>query len=202
MPGLTINRSEVFKAAWAEVNRFRALGLVNTLDELRRRLSYELRLAWSNAKMRIHRAVQAAAPKADNIRAAMSDLENKDRWSDADRSCYDQLATELRADETDADVLDQEEKRDLIKSAAGRFASVTFIKKDGSERTMRVQPAALKYHVKGDAAHPSTRQAAATRKMRHPHLMAVWDVEAKAPRSVNLATIKAITLDGMTYAYP
>jgi len=49
--------------------------------------------------------------------------------------------------------------RDLIRSVQGRFASVTFIKKDGSMREMRVRPAKLKYHVKGHLASPSAQRA-------------------------------------------
>ena len=81
------------------------------------------------------------------------------------------------------------------------FAAVTFIKKDGSERTMQVQPATLKFHVKGDAASEAAQKAVETRALRHPHLLAVWDAEAKAARSVNLATITRIAVNGTVHEF-
>ncbi|MEP5761146.1 MAG: hypothetical protein ABJ327_17890 [Litoreibacter sp.] len=104
------------------------------------------------------------------------------------------------------DIVDQEavnlaEKRELIESAKGRFCSVTFIKVDGSERTMKVQPAALKFKVKGDAASDSAKKATINRKVRHPHLMPVWEIDSKVVRSVNLATVTMIVFDGLAHVY-
>lgn len=36
----------------------------------------------------------------------------------------------------------------LVASAKGQFCSVTFIKKDGSERLMNIQPAVIAAHIK------------------------------------------------------
>ena len=94
-----------------------------------------------------------------------------------------------------------EEKRALIASAEGRFASVVFTKKDGTRRMMRIQPAKLKYHVKGDAACEAAQKAVQTRAARHPNLMPVWDTEAAAPRSVNLETISRIAVNGAVHEY-
>lgn len=203
MKAATFNRTEIFKAAWSEVKAYFARcaerGLTST-PTMAQKLSYELRQAWHRAKMAVYRAQVAEAPKADRIRAALSDLQNNDHWTAADYATHEALTTELR--DLDAeDRADELEKRDLIESAKGRIASVTFTKKDGTERTMKVQPAKLKFHVQGDNASESARKAVAVRKARHPHLIPVWDVEAQAPRSVNLATITAITVDGMTRAY-
>ena len=89
----------------------------------------------------------------------------------------------------------------LIASAGGRFCAVTFTKKDGSERVMRVQPAKLRHHVKGDAATDAGKRATATRAQRHPNLMPVWDAEKDAPRSVNLATVSRIAVNGQVHSF-
>ena len=43
-------------------------------------------------------------------------------------------------------------KRNIIASSKGRFASITFTKKDGTVRKIRVQPAKLKFHLKGEVS--------------------------------------------------
>ena len=93
------------------------------------------------------------------------------------------------------------EKRELIEAAKGQICSVTFVKKDGSIRTMKVQPAKLRFHVKGDAASEQAQRAVATRAANHPNLLNVWDVEAQAPRSINLATVTRIAAGGLCHAY-
>lgn len=75
-------------------------------------------------------------------------------------------------------------KRDLIASAGERFCAVTLRKKDGSERRMQVQPAALRLRRRGEAASDLTRRATFTPQERHPHLLPVWDLRARAPRSI------------------
>ena len=74
-------------------------------------------------------------------------------------------------------------------------------KADGTTRIMQVQPATLKRHVKGDRATARGRRATATRKARHPHLLPVWDAKAQAPRSINLATVSRIAVDGQVHDY-
>ncbi len=93
------------------------------------------------------------------------------------------------------------QKRDLIASAGGRFCGVTFAKKDGSERRMQVQPAALRLRQKGDAASDRAQRATHTRQERHPHLLPVWDVRARAPRSINLRTVSRIAVDGRVHHF-
>lgn len=94
-----------------------------------------------------------------------------------------------------------EDMRALINKAGGRYAGVVFIKKNGERRTMNVQPAKLKFHVKGDKASEQAQRAAKTRAENNPHLMNVWDVTKKAPRSINLNTVERITVDGETFEY-
>ena len=93
------------------------------------------------------------------------------------------------------------QKRDLIASAGGRFCGITFRKKDGTERRMQVQPAALPFHVKGKEASERAKRATFTREVRHPHLLPVWDVRARAPRSVNLRTVSRIAVDGRVHRF-
>ena len=90
----------------------------------------------------------------------------------------------------------------LAATAGARFLACEFVKKDGTIRHMTIQPLALAKHVKGDSASPSAQQAAATRAERHPNLWNVWDVHKRAPRSVNMDTLQAITIDGIRYELP
>lgn len=84
---------------------------------------------------------------------------------------------------------------------SGRFCVVTFTKKDGSKRIIKVQPAALKAHVKGEDASEAGRKAAATRAARPPHLLPAYDVEAQAIRSVNLNTVERIAARGQEHSF-
>jgi hypothetical protein len=92
-------------------------------------------------------------------------------------------------------------RRDLIAQTGGRFCAVTFTKKDGTERRMQVQPAALRHRLRGEAASEPARRATFTRQERHPHLLPVWDVRARAPRSINLRTVSRIAVDGRVHRF-
>jgi hypothetical protein len=87
----------------------------------------------------------------------------------------------------------------LINSAGGRFAAVDFVKKDGTLRTLQVQPAALKFHLVGDAASDAAKRATETRKANNPNLLPVWDVANQAVRSINLDTVLGVTVDNQRY---
>lgn len=199
---MTFNRAEIMIAAWKDTRDHMRMGYA--AHQLREVFNYCLRRAWAAAKATAALLSRSAA----SLWAEVQDMENRDRLGfhgierlgQLRRAYYDAKAREYAEAEAQAQA-DIAEKRDLIRSAKGRFASVTFIKKDGSVREMRVQPAKLKYHVKGHAASPSAQRAAEKRKARHPHLMAVWDADKAAPRSINLATVTEIRLDGMAHAY-
>ncbi|WP_120632195.1 hypothetical protein [Ruegeria sp. EL01] len=155
--------------------------------------------AWGEAKEAVRRA---SMTEADHIREAMSLLDNKDTWTEADYRKREELVAALAvAQGHEAKEQAYAEKRALISKAKGRFVSVTFTKQDGTQRTMRVQPATLRQHVKGDAASNAARKAIETRTRRHPHLLPVWDTEAQAPRSVNLATVSRIAADGNVHTF-
>ncbi|WP_425051519.1 hypothetical protein [Psychromarinibacter sp. S121] len=189
---MTYNRSAIMRRAWE---------IIRKADVARHGLSLiksrALSAAWREAKAEAKYA--AARPVADLSTAEreLVTLENQRTPMTADLRRMDALR-EIVAAERAARMA---EKRDLIDSAKGRICAVTFTKKDGSERTMKVQPAKLKFHVKGDAASEPARRASATRAARHPHLLPVWDTEAKAPRSVNLATVSRIAVNGHIHEF-
>lgn len=93
--------------------------------------------------------------------------------------------------------------RDIAKSmlerAKGRFCAIEFIKKDGSIRTLTVQPHAVKTHLVENPT-ASGKQAAETRRKNHPNLFPVYDVHARQIKSVNLDTLCSIKVDGKKYA--
>lgn len=82
-----------------------------------------------------------------------------------------------------------------IKAASGRFITVDFIKKDGTFRTMNIQPETVKTHL---AVNPSIsgRKAAESRRKRHPNLLPVWDLSSKHIKSVNIDTVVSVRIDG------
>lgn len=175
---MTLNPTEIMSAAWKGTREMMRMGYA--AHQLREVFTYCLRRAWAAAKA----AAALLARSAASLWAELQDMENRDRLGFQGIERLSQLrrayhAAKAREDaEAEAQAqADIAEKRDLIQSAKGRFAAVTFTKKDGSTRVMRVQPAKLKYHVKGDAAAPSARKAVQTRKARDPHLMAVWEEE-------------------------
>ncbi|MEM6890897.1 MAG: hypothetical protein AAF636_22585 [Pseudomonadota bacterium] len=177
------NLSSIMRRAW-EIVRSKFGGFVT-----RSTLRLALKDAWREAKDALKRATESAEVR--RLKDAILRIECKSRLSEADYAEMKRLRSELVT----------AEKRALIESAKGRFVSVVFTKKDGSLREMRVQPAKLKFHLRGDAAPESAKRAAEKRKARHPHLLPVWDVEASAPRSVNLATVSRIAVDGHVHEY-
>ena len=97
--------------------------------------------------------------------------------------------------------MNQEQIKAKIESAKGQFCAVEFIKKDGTVRKMTIQPATLKFKVKGDAASDKAKRATATRKANNPHLLAVWDVKAQGVRSINLDTLTRLSVGGKTWEF-
>ncbi|MFG6543815.1 hypothetical protein ACGYLM_07365 [Sulfitobacter sp. 1A10445] len=196
------NRKAIMTAAWEAVRKAN-LALYGFRTIMRR----ALKAAWANAKheraMKARDEQQAkASPEVARIQSEIAVLESKTHWERPDYARIGVLRAALRAaQEQAAAAPDYAAKRDLIASAGGRFCAVTFTKADGTERTMQVQPATLQRHVKGDAATETGKRAVETRKARHPHLLPVWDAKARAPRSVNLATILRIAVDGVVHEY-
>lgn len=207
---MTFDRTQIMTEAWTIARRF-----AGNHETWGQRLSRALKHVWWNVKEAARcavetarraaaRAAEFAGRTAASIRAEIEAMENTDRLgfdgierlAAARRALGEAVALEAETEANDCAV-----KRALIAAAQGRFCVVTFIKADGSRRVMRVQPAALKFHTKGDAASEAGRKAAETRAQRHPNLLPVWDAEAKAPRSVNLSTVLSIKVDGATHSF-
>ncbi|WP_088735425.1 hypothetical protein [Thioclava sp. F34-6] len=203
---MTYDRAAIMRAAWVIVRRF----MGRTHETLSQLLSRSLKLAWSDAKQEAQVAKVVAAKRAEadalaqrssaDLMAKIVTLENADVLGGAGRARLSELQAALCKAEA-REAADYIEKRKLIASAKGRFASITFTKKDGTRRVMRVQPATLRQHLKGADASEAGRRAAETRAQRHPNLLPVWDAEKKAPRSVNLATVSQIKVNGVTHEF-
>lgn len=204
---MTINCSEIFSLAWT-LARQDLWSRRLPASELRNLFPDALRSAWAEMKRRAvyaaRRAKQALRPSAE-IEAEIQTLENRtflghdgiNRLSEL-RTAYHNSCEREAEERAKAEM---EAKRRMIAAAKGRFVSVTFTKKDGSERVMRIQPATLKYHLKGKKASESASKAAQTRAERHPHLLPVWDADKAAARSVNLLTISRIAVDGAVHEF-
>lgn len=83
--------------------------------------------------------------------------------------------------------------RAFIDQNGSRFMSISFIKKDGSKRSINFNPSAAKNRTKGETASASSQQAVETRKINNPNLLNVWeqnnpDEETKF-RSINMDTV-------------
>ena len=203
-----IDKSDLMTLAWT-IARQELWSNRLPASELRNLFPDALRSAWAEMKRRAvimaERAKQALRPSAE-LWAAIQTLENRStlghdgiaRLSEL-RSAYH---ASLQREAEERAKAEMDAKRKMIAAAKGRFVSVTFTKKDGSERVMRIQPATLRLHLKGENASESARKAALTRARRHPHLMPVWDADKAAARSVNLATISRIAIDGAVHEYP
>lgn len=208
----TYDRAAIMTKAWAEareeVARKSSPFLGGARVSVREVFAYHLRKAWDAARLRVRIAREEAAKiealialGSEALQRAITVMENTDHLGHEGRAelrLYERAFAILARREVVAQI---EERRALIASSAGRICAVTFTKADGTLRRMKVQPAKLKLHVKGDKASPAGRKASATRAARHPHLMPVWDVEAQAPRSVNLATLQSATISGETHQF-
>lgn len=193
---MTYDRAAIMHTAW-EATRDLMQRFGYARRQLREVFARELQVAWNKAKA----AAALAARSIECLRAEIEHLHNKTRlgWEGLQR--IEALRSVIARKEREAEEAALEKKRALIAKAGGRFCTVTFIKKDGTLRQMRVQPAKLKNHIKGEAASDAGRRAARTRAERHPHLLPVWDAEKGAPRSINLATVSRIAVNGSTHTF-
>ena len=88
--------------------------------------------------------------------------------------------------------------REHLAHAGSRFVAITFIKKDGTPRTITTCNTAT-VGLKGDEASAPAQQAAATRAERHPHLINRYDVHKMGWRSINLDTVTRLKMEGFTF---
>ena len=74
----------------------------------------------------------------------------------------------------------------VVKTSGGHFFGVTFVKKDKTERTMNARLGVAKFLVGGEnrVVKPSNSY------------MTVWDKHANGYRTINLATITKLSVNG------
>lgn len=204
---LTINRTELMTLAWRIARQehwTRRLGP----GELCPLFPAALKQAWATMKMKAayrRKVLTEAGRPSSEIKYDIICLENKttlgidglQRLSLLQRAHSEALEREA-FEEKQADYA---AKRELIASSGSRICSVTFTKKDGNERVMRVQPAAIQSHLKGADAAPAAFRAARTRQTNHPNLLPVFDAAKGAIRSINLDMVSRIAVAGQVYEY-
>ena len=102
-------------------------------------------------------------------------------------------------------VMEVEKKREFIKNvineANSHFCTVHFVKKNGEDRVMNIQYAAMKPRLKGDEASESAKKAVQTRKANNPNLFAVYDVQKHEIRSINLDTVYKLISKGNVWEF-
>jgi hypothetical protein len=76
---------------------------------------------------------------------------------------------------------------EIILNSGGKFVTITFTKKDGSERVLTGRLGVTK-HLKGGV---STLNA--------DHYITIYDVQSEGYRAVNRATIKSVKCNGELY---
>lgn len=72
--------------------------------------------------------------------------------------------------------------KSLIKATNGLFFSITFVKKNGEERTLTVKDGVEKHLV-----HP--KGTGSNRQEAYPNLITLFDVNAGKYKSINLDTV-------------
>lgn len=83
--------------------------------------------------------------------------------------------------------MNSKELASIVAASNGRFVSVTFIKKDGTERSMLCRLGVTK-HLKGGES-----------KLNADQYLTVFDVQKEAYRAINKETILSVKLAGTTY---
>jgi hypothetical protein len=83
--------------------------------------------------------------------------------------------------------MNSNELASIVAESNGRFVSVTFIKKDGTERSMLCRLGVTK-HLKGGES-----------KLNADQYLTVFDVQKEAYRAINRDTIVSVKLAGATH---
>jgi hypothetical protein len=83
--------------------------------------------------------------------------------------------------------MDSKELASIVAASNGRFVSVVFVKKDGTERSMLCRLGVTK-HLKGGES-----------KLNADQYLTVFDVQKEAYRAINKETILSVKLAGTTY---
>lgn len=85
----------------------------------------------------------------------------------------------------------------MLDAGRCRLMSIDFVKMDGTRRKMVINPRAVATHLAKNPS-PAGKQAAATRKERHPNLIPVYEV-GKGIKSINTDTVLAVRMGGSEY---
>lgn len=194
MQTIAYDRRSIMQEAWDRTHDF-----LTRNPGGRRTVAFAMYLseAWVNEKSRLanaRRAERLAALTIDQIEAQIARAHHYGQLPDDFR--LTELYPAMKAKKAE---VENAAKRDLIQSA--ETCTVTFTKTNGERRVMRVEARKVSEHVKGDKATRSARIASHTRAFRHPNLLPVWDMEAKAIRSVNLSTVSVIETDTQTHTF-
>lgn len=87
--------------------------------------------------------------------------------------------------------------RQMMASTEARFASVAFVKKDGTVRRMTYVNA--KHRTRHMAHTERGDKASATFRRNNPHMVHVWDAIKGEFRTVTLSRIMTLRVDGKQY---
>lgn len=107
----------------------------------------------------------------------------------------EEAPSEAETPETPSGVITKDEAKRLIKDTKGKFFTVTFIKKDGTERVMNARLGVKKYLKGGDLPYNADEKG----------LIPVYDVKLgksqanDAYRMINVSTIKSLKIGNNEY---
>lgn len=87
------------------------------------------------------------------------------------------------------DSLTKQQAENIIKASKGKIFTVTFIKKDGNIRVMNARLGVKAYLHGGSLPYNPEEKG----------LLALFDIQAKGYRMLNLSTITELTIGGKTY---
>lgn len=101
----------------------------------------------------------------------------------------EEAPSEAETPETPAGAITTEQAKQLIKDTKGKFFTVTFIKKDGSERVMNARLGVKVYLKGGELPYNPDEKG----------LIPVYDVKTGGYRMVNVNTIKKLKIGNNEY---
>jgi hypothetical protein len=101
----------------------------------------------------------------------------------------DAAPSEAETPETPSGTINKEQAKQLIKDTKGKFFTVTFIKKDGSERVMNARLGVKVYLKGGELPYNPDEKG----------LIPVYDVKTGGYRMVNVSTIKNLKIGKNEY---
>jgi hypothetical protein len=101
----------------------------------------------------------------------------------------EEAPSEAETPDTPAGSITKEQAKQLIKDTKGKFFTVTFVKKDGSERVMNARLGVKVYLKGGELPYNPDEKG----------LIPVYDVKTGGYRMVNVSTIKNLKIGKSEY---